>query len=110
MMRVFNSASLSMKRNLLVLFGFIAVVSVPGLSFAETVAPNCSDVRSFKVPVATQRCGIVSKEVPTGRIVCTPVRKDDFVSRICQPETTTVSVNECQTVFVDTPHVQPGCI
>jgi hypothetical protein len=100
----------TMKPNLLVLFGFLGVASVPSVSFAETVAPNCSAVRSFKVPVATLRCAIVSKEVTTGRIVCTPVRKNDFVSRSCQPEMRTVDVKECQTVFVDTPHVQPGCI
>ncbi|MCS4089534.1 hypothetical protein [Rhizobium sp. BK176] len=99
-----------MKPNLLVLVGFLAVVSVSDVSFAETVAPNCAKTRTFKVPVAAQRCAIVSKEVTTGRIVCTPVRKNDFVSRSCQPETTKVDVTECQTVFVDTPKVLPGCI
>lgn len=92
----------------------LAVCSLPSVSIARNDVPTCTPDKTIMVPVATQQCSMIPKEVTTGRSICSvankyQTRSADFVgSNTCIPEMTTVMVQECQTVFVNQPQVIPG--
>jgi hypothetical protein len=100
----------------LALVATVAVSSVPSISFARNDydATVCTPDKTVMVPVATQQCSMVPQQVETGRTICTVVNRyqkksADFVgNNSCLPEMTTVMVQQCQTVFVNTPQVVPG--